>query len=98
MRLRVVHVHVPGLGRRINLVVELVRPGSDNLLQVVVTEFSVIKGVVASIDGVHLVRRSPLDHDRAGRLISWIILPDGAVSAVGKAGLECSYVVYFRLP
>ena len=39
----VVHVHVPGLGRGIDFVVEFVRPGSDDLLQIVVTELAVVK-------------------------------------------------------
>src|SRR5439155_17564852 len=46
MRLRIIHIHIEAFGRGIDLVVELVRPGSDDLLQIVVTEFAVVKRVV----------------------------------------------------
>src|SRR6516165_1423853 len=59
---RVVFPHVPRLGRSVDLVVELVSPGSDDLLHVIVTEGSVVNHVVARIDRIHLVRRNPLHH------------------------------------
>ncbi len=90
------HVHVPGLGRGIDFVVELVRPGSDNLLQIVVSEFAVIECVVARVDRIHLVGRRPLHHHSAGRLVAWILLPDGNVGAVGNAGLDRPLIVNFR--
>ena len=46
----IVHVHLPGFGRGIDLVVELVRPGSDNLLQIVVAELAVVEVVVARVN------------------------------------------------
>src|SRR5437762_2955423 len=80
----------------VDLVAEFVRPGADDLLQVVVTEFAVVKGVVARVDGVLLVRRGPLDHDRAGRLITGILLPKRDVGAVRYAGLNRPLIVDLR--
>ena len=93
MRFRIVHVHVPRLGRGVDLLVKLVRPGSDDLLEIVVAELAVVKGVVAEIDRVLLIRRRPLDHDRSGRLIAGIVLPKRHVSAVGETGLNGPLVV-----
>src|SRR4030095_16819323 len=45
MRLCIVHIHVEALGRGVDPVVELVCPGPDDLLQIVVTEFAVIKRI-----------------------------------------------------
>ena len=50
MRLGVVHVHVEAFRGGVDLVVELVRPGSDDLLQIVVTELAVVKRVVARVN------------------------------------------------
>ena len=52
MGLGVVHPHVEAFRCRIDFVAEFVRPGADDLLQVVVTELAVVKGVVTRIDGV----------------------------------------------
>src|SRR4030095_15560678 len=75
MRLRVIHIHVEGFGRGVDLVVELVRPGSNDLLQIVVTEFAVVKRVVASVDGISLVSRCPLNHQCTCGLVPGIVLP-----------------------
>src|SRR4030081_195568 len=96
MRLGVVHVHVPGFGRGIDLVIELVRPGSDKLLQIVVTKVAVVKTVGSCIDRIHLVRCRPLDHDRAGYLAPWIFLPDGDIGSAIYAGLNCPLIVNLR--
>src|SRR6202030_2638925 len=89
----VFHVHVPRLGRAINLIVELVRPSSDDLLQVVVAKLAVVEIVVSRINRIHLVWRGPLDHHRPGWLPSWIFLPKSNVSAVGYAGLICPLII-----
>src|SRR6478752_2027990 len=64
MGLRVIHIHVERFGRGVDLVVELVRPSSNDLLQIVVTELAVVKRVVASVDGIFLVWCCPLNHHR----------------------------------
>src|SRR5205823_7750064 len=64
--------------------------------QVVVTELAVVKGVVACVNGVHLVWRGPLDHDRAGRLITGIFLPKRDVAAVRYVGLNRPLIVDLR--
>src|ERR1700680_988202 len=92
----VLHVHVPGLSRGINFVVELVRPCPDKLLQIVVAKLAVVETVGSSIDRVHLVRRSPLDHHCAGWLSPWIFLPNRDVGAVVYAGLNCPLIVNLR--
>ena len=89
----IVHVHVPGFGRGVDLVVELVRPGSDNLLQVVVAELAVVEVVVAGVNRIHLVWRNPLDHHRAGYLTARIFLPNGDVGAIRDSGLNRPLIV-----
>src|ERR1700730_9053399 len=96
MRLRIVHVHVPGLGRGVDLVVELVRPGHNILLQIVVAELAVVETVGPSIDRIHLVRRGPLNHDCSGYLAPWVFLPNGDVSAAVYAGLYGPLIVNLR--
>ena len=96
MGLGIVHVHVPGFGSGVEVVVELVRPGSDDLLKIVVAELAVIKGVVAEVDGVILIRCSPLNHDRASRLVARIVLPQRYVHAVGDASLNRPLIVDLR--
>ena len=56
MRFGVVHVHVEHFGGGVDLVVEFVGPGSDDLLQIVVPEFAVIERVVTEVKGILLVR------------------------------------------
>ncbi len=92
----VVHVHVPGLGRGINLVVEFVRPGSDDLLEIVVTELAVVEVIVAGVNRIHLVRGSPLDHRRAGYLPARIILPKSDIGSIRNAKLNRPLIVNFR--
>ena len=46
----VVHVHVPRFSRGIDLVVKLVCPGPDVLLQIVVAEVAVVETVSARVD------------------------------------------------
>src|SRR3984893_19450862 len=87
MRLRIVHVHVPGLGRGVDLVVELVRPGHNILLQVVVAELAVVETIGSCIDRMHLVRRGPLNHDCSGYLTPWVFLPNGELTAAVYAAL-----------
>lgn len=53
---RVSHEHVPRFRGSVDLVVELVCPGSNKLLHVVVTKFSVVNYVVARVDRIPLVR------------------------------------------
>ena len=72
------------------------RPGSDDLLQIVVAEFAVVEYVVADVNRIHLVRRSPLDHHVPVGLSARIILPDGDVGAVGNASLNRPLIVDFR--
>src|SRR6266404_9335156 len=96
MILCILHVHVPPLGRRVNLVVELVRPGPDKLLQIVVAKLAVVETVGSGIDRIHLVRRSPLNHHRAGWLSPWIFLPNRNVGAVIYAGLNGPLIVNLR--
>src|SRR5438552_7314369 len=93
MRFGIVHVHIEALSRGVDLVVELVRPGTDDLLKIVVAEFAVVKGVVAGVNGIVLVGRYPLDHDGAGGLITRISLPERDVGAVGNAGLNRPLIV-----
>src|ERR1700737_3070815 len=92
----VVLEHVPPLGRGINLVVELVRPGSNELLHVVVTKLAVVDHVIACVDRVHLVRGGPLHHDSASRLTARIILPDRNVRAVRNSSLDRPLIVDLR--
>src|SRR5207237_10424101 len=87
---------VPGFSGGVNLVVELMRPGSDDLLQVVVTEFAIVEVVVAGINGIHLVRRGPLDHHCSGYLAPRILLPKSDVSSVRYAGLNRPLIVNLR--
>src|SRR5438270_7056708 len=61
MSLGVVHVHVQALSSSVDLVIKLVRPGSDDLLEIVVAELAVVKRVIARVDGISLIRRGPLD-------------------------------------
>ena len=96
MRLCIIHVHVEALGRRVDLIVELVRPGPDDLLQIVVTEFAVVKRVIAGVDRVFLIWRCPLNHHRACRLIPGIVLPKRNISAIGNAGLNRPLIIDLR--
>src|SRR6266480_2532648 len=96
MRLCIIHVHVERFGCRVDLVVKLVRPGPDNLLEIVIAEFAIVKRIVAGVDGIALIQRYPLNHPRSGRLITWIVLPKRNVSAVGNAGLNRPLIVDFR--
>jgi len=41
----IIHVHVERFGRGIDVVVKFVRPGSDNLLQIVVSELAIVKAL-----------------------------------------------------
>ena len=91
----VVHVHVPGFSRGIDLVVKLVRPGPDVLLQIVVAEVALVETVIARVDGVHLVRRNPLDHHVTGHLSTRVILPDGDVRAAIYSSLNCPLSIEF---
>ena len=90
------HPHVPGFGRGVDFVVELVRPRSNDLLHVVVSELAVVEGIVAEINGIHLIRRSALNHHRAGRLPTRIFLPDRNVGTVGDSCLNCPLIVDLR--
>src|SRR5215831_5689483 len=92
----IVHVHVPSLGRCVDVIVELVRPGSDDLLQVIVAELPVIKVIVSGIDRIPLIRRSPLDHRSASYLSTRIFLPKSYVSSIGDAELNRQLIVEFR--
>ncbi len=56
MRLCIIHVHVERFGCRVDLVVKLVRPGPDNLLEIVIAEFAIVKRIVAGVDGIALIR------------------------------------------
>src|ERR1700736_813851 len=93
---RVVHVHIPGFGGAVDLVIELVRPGSDILLQIVVAKLAVVEAVCSGVDRIHLVTGSPLDHHRASRLTARIILPDCNVSSGIYTGLNRPLIVNLR--
>src|SRR4029077_17005276 len=88
--------HVPCLGGGKNFVVELVRPGSNELLHVVVAPLAVVNHVIAHVNRVHLVRRGPLHHHSAGWLTARILLPDGNVGAVGDSSLDRPLIVDLR--
>ena len=90
-----VHVHVPRFSRGIDLVVKLVCPGPDVLLQIVVAEVAVVETVSARVNGVHLVRRNPLDHHVTGHLSTRVILPDGDVRAAIYSQLKCPLSIEF---
>ena len=92
----IVFPHVPGFGRGVDLVVELVSPGSNNLLHVVVSELAVVDHIVARVKGIHLIRRSLLNHHRAGDLPTRVFLPDGDVGAVRDSCLNRPLIVDFR--
>src|ERR1700745_1750413 len=92
----VVFPHVPGFGRGVDLVVELVSPRSNNLLHVVVSELAVVDHIVAKVKGVHLIRSDPLNHNRTCWLTAWIALPDRYVRAIGNAKLNCPLIVNLR--
>ena len=91
----IVHIHVPGFGRGINLVIKLVRPSANNLLEIVVAEFAVVEVIVAGVNRIHLVGRSPLDHRRAGYLPAGIILPKSDIGSIGNAKLKRPLIVEF---
>jgi len=93
MGLCIIHVHVEALGRGVDLIVELVRPGPDDLLQIVVTELAVVKRVIASVDRIFLIWRCPLQHHRASGLISGIFLPKRDIGPVRQAELNCPLIV-----
>src|SRR4029453_18709034 len=84
----IVFPHVPGFGRGVDLVVELVSPRSNNLLYVIVSELAVVDHIVAKVKGIHLIRRSVLNHYRAGRLPTRVFLPDGNAGAGGEPALN----------
>ena len=92
----IVFPHVPAFGRGVDLVVELVSPGSNNLLHVVVSELAVVDHIVAKVKGIHLIRRSLLNHYRAGDLPTRIFLPDRNVGAVRDSCLNRPLIVDFR--
>src|SRR5437899_5323683 len=96
MSLGVIHVHVQALSSGVDLVIKLVRPGSDDRLEIVVAELAVVKRVIARVDGISLIRRGPLDHNRAGWLIARIFLPKRDVGAVRDTGLNGPLIVDFR--
>jgi len=79
----------------VDFVVKLVRPGADNLLEIVVAEFAVVERVVAGVDRIHLVRRRPLNHHRPGWLIAGIFLPKRNIGSIGKPGLDRPLIVIF---
>src|SRR4030095_5315885 len=85
-----------GLGRGVDLIVELVRPGPDDLLQIVVSEFAVVKRVITGVDRVFLIWRCPLNHHCACWLIPGVVLPKTNISAVGNAGLNRPLIIDLR--
>src|SRR4051794_36187828 len=96
MRPRVVHVHVEGFRGGIDLVVKLVSPGSDDLLQIVVAEIAVVKCVVSRVNGVLSVWRGPLNHRGARRLIARVLLPKRNVSSIREPELNRPLSVELR--
>ena len=93
---RVVHVHVPGFGRGIDVVVEFVRPSTNDLLEIVVAELAVVEVIVTSVNRIHLVRRSPLYHRSASYLSTGIFLPKSNIGPIRDTKLKRPLVVNFR--
>jgi len=96
MGFRIEHVHVKRLRRGVDLVVELVRPGTDDLLEIVVPEFAVVKRVIADIERIRLTRRNPLNHHSTSRLVSGIFLPERNVRSIRKSKLNRPLLVQLR--
>jgi hypothetical protein len=65
-----------------------VGPSSDNLLQIVVAKLAVVEVIVPRVNRIHLVRRSPLDHRRAGYLPARIILPKSDIGFIRNGKLK----------
>src|SRR6516164_10065968 len=93
---RVFHEHVPGFGRAVDLIVELMRPSPDILLQIVVAKFRVVETVGSGVNGIHLVRRGVLDHYRASWLPPRITLPDCDVGTGVDSSLNRPLIVELR--
>jgi len=93
---RIFHVHVPSLGRAVDFVVKLVRPGADNLLEIVVAEFAVVERVVAGRRSNPSGSAPSIESSPSGWLIAGIFLPKRNIGSIGKPGLDRPLIVDLR--